>query len=503
MLNGMGMPHTKAVLLVVAVFEGLAAADLAPQHQALDFVQLFKQGKDAFSCIRVPLLVHPPGGPLIVFATAHRFSCYDGGGANLVTRRSFDGGASWTQLSTLYNSTGGGPHSGYKFSCSGATFDPVSDSIILSCTASAGEIPPFSGPQGPYELWMWQSQDRNGTRWRAPVNLTSQLPYFVSLARASGADTKDSGCEAGPGHGLVLPSGRLLQCAECAHRGTACFYSDDPARRVWKEGGKVPPKPAIGCEVEAALLTNGSILLNMRSNGPFPTYPNVSQSLLHRLFARSDDGGVTFTPPHYSSDLLDPLCQASTISMAKQLYTSGPLNQTNRADMTISLSSDGESWRPLLLVWGGYSGYSSLVDLGGGVLGLAFEGEIAEHSSIHLQEYSATRPSGPPSRMLLYSCTISRILSYTNVLQVGRMVKSALRSHLCVSTLAEPEFHQVLLLSKLTRPRWRLFCVSTSEQVFLHHVLAAATCRTPSPYPSSPLPAASPSRWRATHVHWM
>ena len=52
-------------------------------QDSADFMELFKQGKDSFSCIRLPLLVHVPDGPLIVFATATRFSCYDGGSANL------------------------------------------------------------------------------------------------------------------------------------------------------------------------------------------------------------------------------------------------------------------------------------------------------------------------------------------------------------------------------------------------------------------------------------
>ena len=175
---------------------------------------------------------------------------------------------------------------------------------------------------------------------------------------------------------MLQPSGRFLQCTECAHRGTACFYSDDPARRVWKEGGRVPATENVGCEAEAVLLANGSVLLNMRSNGPFPTYPNVSRSKLHRLLSRSDDGGLTFSAPRYAADLPDPLCQASTISAGggQRIYTSGPRNQTHRADMTISSSSDGgASWQPDQLVWSGYSGYSSLVDLGG-ALGLAFEG---------------------------------------------------------------------------------------------------------------------------------
>ena len=52
-------------------------------QDSADFMELFKQGKNSFSCIRLPLLVYVPDGPLIVFATATRFSCYDGGSANL------------------------------------------------------------------------------------------------------------------------------------------------------------------------------------------------------------------------------------------------------------------------------------------------------------------------------------------------------------------------------------------------------------------------------------
>ena len=60
------MPPTLPLLLLLTL--QLPAA-------AVDFVQLFKQGVDAPACIRNPLLVQVPGGPLIVFAGAHQFSC--------------------------------------------------------------------------------------------------------------------------------------------------------------------------------------------------------------------------------------------------------------------------------------------------------------------------------------------------------------------------------------------------------------------------------------------
>ena len=350
-----------------------------PADIGVEFVRLFKQGVDAPACTRNPLLVQVPGGPLIVFAGTHQFSCYDGGGANLLTRRSSDGGRSWSPVHTLYNTTSTA-HEGRNWGCSSATFDTASDSVLLICGADAGEIPPFTGAQGPTEMWTWQSADRNATRWLPKRNITQQLPYFVSATRA--LEQPNSGCQAGPGRGVVLSSGRFVQCAECGHRGTACFYSDDPRRHTWQQGGKVPTDPQTGCEVEGAVLGNGSLLLNMRTNGPFPHYPNISRSQLYRLFSRSDDGGRSFTAPWYEYGLPNPLCAASTLALRSSdtrpvvLYTSGPLNQTARADMTISRSLDsGASWQAIgPTLWPGYSGYSSLEHLGGEVLGVAFEG---------------------------------------------------------------------------------------------------------------------------------
>ena len=309
-----------------------------------------------------------------------RTAGYDGGGANLLTRRSSDGGRSWSPVLTLHNTSSTTATDGHNWGCTSATFDPVSDSVLLICGADAGEIPPFTGAQGPTEVWTWRSADRNATRWLPKRNITDQLPYFVSAARA--LEQPNSGCQAGPGRGAVLSSGRFVQCAECGHRGTACFYSDDPARRRWQQGGEVPTVPQTGCEVEGAVLANGSLLLNMRTNGPFPRWPNVSRGQLYRLFARSDDGGRSFSAPWYQHDLPNPLCAASTLAVRRPsdgavvLYTSGPLNQTARADMTISKSLDsGASWQAVgPALWAGYSGYSSLEHLGGGVLGVAFEG---------------------------------------------------------------------------------------------------------------------------------
>jgi hypothetical protein len=134
--------------------------------------------------------------------------------------------------------------------------------------------------------------------------------------------------------------------------------------------------PALGpWQVQPALLSNGSILLNSR---------DVGKGHGHRLLSLSTDRGDTFGPARVAQELLDyPSTEGSMIRQAGYLVASN-LGESKRDrarndpcqrppavspcalrhNLTIHVSTtDGATWRPLGSVWAGPAAYSSLASL--------------------------------------------------------------------------------------------------------------------------------------------
>jgi sialidase-1 len=116
-------------------------------------------------------------------------------------------------------------------------------------------------------------------------------------------------------------------------------------------------------------------MLNMRNSGRKGS----------RGLAYSDDGGTTWPLVEYRSDLIEPVCQASTISMAdpvtgkRVLLFSNPASAVyrERIRMTVRASFDqGKTWPRDILVHPGPSAYSCLVDTEDGYIGCMYEGGV-------------------------------------------------------------------------------------------------------------------------------
>ena len=156
--------------------------------------------------------------------------------------------------------------------------------------------------------------------------------------------------------------------------GTKAFrsqliYSDDQGK-TWKLGAVVS-KPG-GNESSVVELSDGRLMLNMRSY-------NREESKT-RSFAISDDGGQSLSDMRYLPELIEPICQGSTLNLSeegrpgKRILFSNPASTDKRIKMTIRLSEDnGQTWPYAYLVHEGPSAYSDLVDLGNGNVGLLYE----------------------------------------------------------------------------------------------------------------------------------
>jgi hypothetical protein len=96
------------------------------------------------------------------------------------------------------------------------------------------------------------------------------------------------------------------------------------------------------------------------------------------LHAISTDGGESFAPPQCA--VPGSACQASILATDDTILISNPQGPVSRHGMTVSRSTDsGRTFYPLDLnftsggVNGTWAGYSSLVALPGGRIGLAWE----------------------------------------------------------------------------------------------------------------------------------
>jgi sialidase-1 len=151
------------------------------------------------------------------------------------------------------------------------------------------------------------------------------------------------------------------------------IYSDDHGK-TWK--GKIHGPRSNTTESQVVEIQNGTLMLNMRDNrGGF------------RSVSTTADMGATWTE-HSSSynALADPVCMGSLINADVKvagkkrgvLFFSNPNTSSGRYNITIRASLDeGSTWLPantLLIDERSCYGYSSLVKINDGTIGILYEG---------------------------------------------------------------------------------------------------------------------------------
>ena len=128
-------------------------------------------------------------------------------------------------------------------------------------------------------------------------------------------------------------------------------------------------------------------MLNMR---------NYDRSKKSRKVALSDDGGATWSKMFADNTLIEPICQASLLSVFKKdlekriLLFLNPADENKRQNMTLRISEDeGATWKCSMLLHDGPSAYSDLTLLMNGKLGCLFEaGKSTPYQGIVFQEIS-------------------------------------------------------------------------------------------------------------------
>lgn len=334
---------------------GLEAHDIVEATVAvLDQQVIWASGEGGYHTYRIPALVKTKTGSLLAFCEGRRHGRGDAGTIALLMKRSDDNGHSWGETQVVVdevNMTCGNP-------C--PVLDCETGVIWLPFCKNLADGPETMICEGkaPRTVWVTHTDD-DGKTWSDPIDITQDVkdPSWTWYAT-------------GPGHGIQLQSGRLL--IPCDHMIGVHFdrkrdpyhshviYSDDHGQ-TWQMGGSVQNGTN---ECEVAELADGTVYINCRN------YVGDKR----RAIALSHDGGNTFADFRWQEELIEPICQASVITLEGNTLVFANPASTSRENLTVRLSNDGGvSWSAGFVLHAGPAAYSDLVVQEDGLIGCLYE----------------------------------------------------------------------------------------------------------------------------------
>lgn len=362
---------TWSVLLALTL-TCLGVDEKVPGGPGVRQADVFVAGTEGFHTFRIPAILATPKGSLLAFAEGRRNSASDTGDIDLVLRRSTDGGQTWGELKIICDdgpNTIGNP-------C--PVVDRETGIVWLLLTGNLGKENEAAISQGASKqgrrVYVSKSED-DGVTWspRIDVTASTKAPNWTWYAT-------------GPGNGIQLQGGRLI--IPCDHnvlgsnmRRSHVIYSDDHGA-TWVRGGVVGDQTN---ECQVVALGPETLLINMRS------YAGKNR----RAVSTSSDKGITWSPIQLHPELVEPVCQASLISIADPsagnqiLLFSNPAS-TKRENLTVRLShDDGASWPFARTLEPGPAAYSSLVALPSGEIGCLYErGDKKPYEAIRFARFA-------------------------------------------------------------------------------------------------------------------
>ena len=354
---------------IVSVRFKLDELDERAERLSLRKQHLWTSGVGGYDTYRIPALLTAADGAVLAFCEGRKHSRKDAGDIDLLLRRSTDGGDTWGPVQVVWDAganTAGNP-------C--PVLDRSTGRIWLASTHNLGEDHESEilaqTAEGTRTVWLLYSDD-HGVTWSPPREITADAKRDDWTWYATG-----------PGNGIQLRSGRLV--VPCDHAlagskqyGSHVIYSDN-AGKSWHIGGVISDRVN---ECQVAELSNGDLLLNMRS------YHKQSC----RAVARSVDHGLTWSELWHDRALIEPVCQASLIrcdadplSASARLLFLNPAS-TARMNLVLRMSyDDGASWPVQKVLHPGPGAYSSLATLPDGRIGCLYEcGDLSPYEHICL-----------------------------------------------------------------------------------------------------------------------
>lgn len=335
---------------------------------------LFRASQDpGYACFRIPAVVRSTHGTLLAFAEGRVHDCGDAGDIDIVVKRSTDGGRTWGPLQVV-NEGAGDTHGNPA-----PIVDRETGRIVLAETYNTGrtdgrgcDVPCDRTPHLQYS-------DDDGLNWSAPRDLSAEIlpPNWNSWYAT------------GPVHGIQLTRGRhagrlvfgvnteTWNGSRVTANNAALITSDDGGDH-WRIGasdswpiaddGTFRQKPS---ELTLTERADGSVLVSGREQD--------GTDLGHRTQTVSRDGGDSFTAPFRDlPGLYAPQVQGSVLRLRDRILLACPGDPDRRRTMMIRSSYDGgRTWDSVdrgTVVTTDWSGYSDLVGIGGGAVGLLYEG---------------------------------------------------------------------------------------------------------------------------------
>ena len=360
------LPLGATCLVVAACF--IATCDAATEPAKVD---VFVNG-DGYNVYRIPSLLCTPKGTLLAFCEGRLHG--DQSPTDMVLKRSTDGGKTWLPMQVIDKAV---PEAVMNPT---AMFDRATDTIILTYCRfpempkgkKLGEFTRRPGlGRDSVTVWMITSKDE-GKTWSKPCDITIMTKKSEWIEAAPG-----------PGVGIQLRSGRLV--APCFQsqfderkdetrmwgiRRCYAIFSDDHGK-TWQLGdGETGPDVN---ETQVVELTDGTLLMNMRSADPRKGC---------RIGSISKDQGQTWSALFDIPELPDPCCQASILrytwadksgSKSRILYAA-PGTKQGRHTGTVRVSYDeAKTWPVSKVIWKDYFGYCCLTTMPDDKIGCLFE----------------------------------------------------------------------------------------------------------------------------------
>ncbi len=350
-------------------------------------VALRKSGEDATHTYRIPALATSARGSLLaVYDMRRRLSRDLQEDIDIGLSRSTDGGRTWEPPRVIMDmgQYGGLPEELNGCSDPGIVVDRTTGEIFVFAVWMWGKGGKHQwrddGSEPGFEigktaqLLMTRSRD-DGRSWSKPENLTRQLKQEDWWLLAPS-----------PQQGLQLADGTLVMPMQGRDEkgvpfATIMVSKDHGAS--WTLGA---PAHSRGNECQAAVLGDGSIMLNIRNGG-----------VGYRAVYVTKDLGQTWTPHEtHANTLIEPTCNASLYRFGEGrdavLLFANPRAPKARTHHTIQASlDDGRTWPDrfhLLLDEGRGRGYPSITRIDANHFGIVYEGSRADlaFEKIHISE---------------------------------------------------------------------------------------------------------------------
>jgi sialidase-1 len=328
----------------------------------------FVAGRDGYHTYRLPVLVVPDSGTLLLLCDGRRDSASDIGSIDLVLRRSRDDGNTWGGLQVLDSD----PSGEGKFGNASAVLDRRTGTVHAVYCRNLTRA-----------MHIVTSDD--GETFGPATDITDAFRMF---------DHPWKYFATGHVHGVQLRDGALVipvwlndvpRVREKEGSMRVGIIASDDHGATWRASGTVPPVFPKLNESTVYEASDGRLFLNMRG---------MRRGC--RAISWSADRGRTWSQPKLDRNLPCPTCQATTLTHTlpggrRILLFANPADPETRKNMSVRVSlDDGASWSAPITVCSGPSGYSDLSAAPDGGAYLAYEsGERRYNEAITVAYLSA------------------------------------------------------------------------------------------------------------------